>query len=72
VHGFGVRVGVDGVEGGVDGLAGGGAGALIGGPVGAGAGTAAAILTNKKDVKLPAETHLTFKLSEPVSIPAKS
>lgn len=53
-------------------LASGGAGALIGGPVGAGAGTATAILTNKKDVKLPSETHLTFKLSEPVSIPAKS
>jgi hypothetical protein len=53
-------------------LAGGGTGALIGGPVGAGAGTAAAIITNKKDVKLPAETRLTFKLSEPTSIPAKS
>jgi len=49
-------------------LAGGGEGALIGGPFGAGAGTAAALLTGKKDIKLPAETHLTFKLAEPVKV----
>ena len=49
-------------------LAGGGEGALIGGPIGAGAGTAAALLTGKKDIKLPAETHLTFKLAEPVKV----
>jgi len=41
---------------------------LIGGPIGAGAGTAAALLTGKKDIKLPAETHLTFKLAEPVKV----
>lgn len=49
-------------------LAAGGEGALIGGPVGAAAGTAAAILTGKKDIKLPAETPLTFKLAEPVAV----
>lgn len=49
-------------------LAGGAEGALIGGPVGAGAGTAAAFLTGKKDIKLPPETRLTFRLSEPMTI----
>ena len=49
-------------------LAGGAEGALIGGPVGAGAGTAAAFLTGKKDIRLAPETVLTFRLSEPVTI----
>jgi hypothetical protein len=53
-------------------LAGGGKGALIGGPIGAGAGTAAAYFTGKKDIHLPAETHLTFRLAEPVTVAAKS
>ena len=53
-------------------IAGGAKGALIGGPVGAGAGTAVAYLTGKKDIRLPAETPLTFKLSHPVTIPVKS
>jgi len=52
-------------------LAGGGEGALIGGPIGAGAGTAVAFLTGKKDIHLRPETELTFKLSEPVTIPVK-
>jgi hypothetical protein len=52
-------------------LAGGGKGALIGGPIGAGAGTTVALLTGKKDIHLRPETPLTFKLSEPVTIPAK-
>lgn len=52
-------------------LAGGGEGALIGGPVGAGAGTAVALITGKHDIKLPAETRLTFRLAEPVTINAK-
>jgi hypothetical protein len=52
-------------------LAAGGKGALIGGPVGAGAGTAVAFLTGKKDIRLPAETPLTFKLAGPVTINAK-
>lgn len=53
-------------------LAAGGTGALIGGPVGAGAGTTVALLTGKKDIKLRPETPLTFKLAEPVTIPVKS
>lgn len=52
-------------------LAGGGKGALIGGPVGAGAGTTVAFLTGRKDIHLHAETPLTFKLAEPVTIPVK-
>jgi hypothetical protein len=53
-------------------LAAGGKGALIGGPIGAGAGTAAAYFTGKKDIHLPAETRLTFKLAEPVTVEVKS
>jgi hypothetical protein len=53
-------------------LAAGGEGALIGGPVGAGAGTAAAFITGKKDIRLPAETPVTFELAEPVTINAKA
>lgn len=49
-------------------LAGGGKGAAIGGPIGAGAGFAAAFLTGKRDIRFPAETALTFELSEPVSV----
>jgi len=46
-------------------LAAGGEGALIGGPVGAGAGTAVAFVTGRKNIKYPVETHLMFKLAEP-------
>lgn len=53
-------------------LAGGGTGALIGGPVGAGAGTTVALLTGKKDIKLHPETHVTFKLAEPLTLNVKS
>jgi hypothetical protein len=53
-------------------IAAGGKGALIGGPVGAGVGTAVAALTGKKDFVLPAETRLSFRLHEPVTIPVKS
>lgn len=49
-------------------VAAGGKGALIGGPIGAGAGLTAAMITGKKDVRLPAETRLTFRLSEPTTI----
>lgn len=50
----------------------GGKGALIGGPVGAGAGTAIAFLTGKKDIHLRPETPLTFQLAEPITINVKS
>ncbi len=49
-------------------IAGGGEGALIGGPIGAGAGLTYALVTGKKDIRLPAETPLTFKLAQPVTI----
>jgi hypothetical protein len=45
-------------------IAAGGKGAQIGGPVGAGAGTAVAIITGKKEVRLPAETLLLFYRKE--------
>jgi len=53
-------------------LAGGGKGALIGGPIGAGAGVAASALTGKKDFTLPAETLLTFELTQPLEVQVKS
>jgi hypothetical protein len=49
-------------------LAGGGKGALIGGLIGAGAGTAGAGLTGKKDIVIPAESTLTFKLEHSVHL----
>jgi hypothetical protein len=52
----------------IGGLAGGGAGALIGSAVGAGAGTAGAAATGKKEVTLPAETRLSFRLRQPLSV----
>jgi hypothetical protein len=48
------------------GIAGGGKGALIGGLAGAGAGTAGAA-TGRRDVLIPAETAITFRLTEPVT-----
>ena len=53
-------------------LVAGGKGALIGGPVGAGVGTAVAAITGKKDFVLPAETRLSFRLHQPVTLPVKS
>lgn len=52
----------------IGGLAGGGKGALIGGLLGAGAGTAGAALTGNKDVSIPAETAVTFRLAEPITV----
>lgn len=52
-------------------LAGGGKGAAIGAAVGAGAGTATAAATGKKDIVIPTESQLSFKLSQPVSIQVK-
>lgn len=53
-------------------IAAGGKGALIGGPIGAGAGTMMAALTGKKDFVLPAETRLSFRLHQSVTLPVKS
>jgi ABC-type phosphate transport system permease subunit len=52
----------------IGGLAAGGKGALIGGPIGVGAGTAVAFFTGKKNVHLPAETELRFYTSRPVPV----
>jgi hypothetical protein len=49
-------------------LVGGGKGAAIGAGVGAGGGTATAYATGKKDIVLPSETPLNFRLREPVTI----
>jgi hypothetical protein len=54
----------------IGGLAAGGKGVLIGGPIGAGAGLTYALLTGKKDLRVPAETPITFTLEEPVKIKA--
>jgi hypothetical protein len=52
----------------IGGLAGGGKGALIGAALGAGAGTAGAAYTGEKEIVLPAESALSFKLTEPLTI----
>ncbi len=52
----------------IGGLAGGGKGALIGGLLGAGAGTAGAAFTGNKDVTVPAETVVSFSLTEPLTV----
>lgn len=46
----------------IGGLAGGGKGALIGGLAGAGAGTAAGAYTGSRDVVIPSESVITFRL----------
>jgi hypothetical protein len=52
----------------IGGLAGGGKGAAIGALVGAGAGTAGAAYTGNKDVIIPAESVVSFKLAAPVTV----
>jgi len=52
----------------IGGLAGGGKGAAIGAVAGAAAGTAGATMTGKRDVVIPAETVLDFKLTSPLTI----
>ena len=52
----------------IGGLAGGGKGALIGAALGAGAGTAGSAYTGEKEIVLPAESALSFTLTEPVTI----
>jgi hypothetical protein len=49
-------------------LAGGGTGALIGAGVGAAAGTGGAYATGKKNIVIPAETRLSFRLEAPVKV----
>ncbi|HEX6504024.1 MAG TPA: hypothetical protein VF011_12290 [Terriglobales bacterium] len=52
----------------IGGLAGGGKGAAIGALAGAGAGTGGAAFTGNKDIVLPAESALSFTLSQPLEV----
>jgi hypothetical protein len=52
----------------IGGIAGGGKGAAIGALVGGGAGTAGAAYTGNKDLVMPAETVLSFKILQPVDV----
>jgi len=52
----------------IGGLAGGGKGAAIGAVAGAGAGTAGTAYTGNKEIMLPAETAVSFKLEQPLEI----
>jgi|SRR6266850_1170590 len=49
-------------------LAGGGKGAAIGAAAGAGVGTAGAAFTDNKDILLPAETVVSFRLLQPLQM----
>jgi len=53
-------------------LTGGPVGAAIGAGAGAGAGVAAAAITGRKQVNLPAESELTFRLTRPLSVPQRA
>jgi hypothetical protein len=52
----------------IGGIAGGGKGAAIGALAGAGAGTAGTALTGNKEIELPAEYALSFKLQKSVEV----
>ena len=52
-------------------IAGGGKGAAIGGLIGAAGGAATQVLTKGRDVKVPAETVLRFRLDKPVTLRAE-
>ncbi|MGH9727935.1 MAG: hypothetical protein ACRD4V_05020 [Candidatus Acidiferrales bacterium] len=52
----------------IGGIAGGGKGAAIGAGAGAGAGTVGAAATGKKEISLPSESHLTFRLRRSVTV----
>ena len=54
----------------IGGLAGGGKGAAIGAAAGAGAGTGGAAFTGNKEIVLPAESALSFRLTAPLEVNA--
>jgi hypothetical protein len=56
----------------IGGIAGGGSGAAIGAVVGAGVGTAGAAFTGKRDINLPAESALAFKMTQPLTLKSES
>lgn len=53
----------------IGGLAGGPAGALIGAGAGSAGGATGAALTGKKQLRIPAETLMAFRLSAPAKVP---
>jgi hypothetical protein len=55
----------------IGGLAGGGKGAAIGAAAGAGAGGTGAAFTGNKDIVMPAESAVTFTLSQPLRVKEK-
>ena len=55
----------------IGGLAGGGKGAVIGAAAGAGAGGTGAAFTGNKDIVMPAESAVTFTLSQPLHVKEK-
>jgi hypothetical protein len=52
----------------IGGVATGGVGLLVGGLAGAGAGTAGAAFTGNRDVNIPAESVVNFRLAEPIQL----
>jgi hypothetical protein len=52
----------------IGGIAGGGKGAGIGALVGAAAGTVGAATTGNREIELPAESALSFKLAQPLTL----
>jgi len=52
----------------IGGIAGGGKGAAIGALVGGGAGMAGSAMTGNKELELPAEAALTFRLAQPITL----
>ena len=52
----------------IGGIAGGGKGAAIGAVAGGGAGTAGGALTGNKEIVFPAESAISFKLTQPLEI----
>ncbi len=68
----GVIAGGTGLGAVVGGLAGGGKGAAIGALAGAGAGTVGAATTGKRDIELPAESAVMFKMTKPLTLKPES
>jgi hypothetical protein len=64
----GVIAGGTGIGAAIGGLAGGGKGAAIGALTGAAAGTIGAATTGKRDIDLPAEAALSFKLTHSLTL----
>lgn len=64
----GVIAGGTGVGAAIGGLAGGGKGAAIGALTGAAAGTVGAATTGKRDIELPVESALSFKLAKALTL----